>query len=304
MVVPDEVIKIFMFLTVFVVALNFFVNGFARVHEDVEEISSYEPMSEISECDFSENSFNRQLWKFPDIYTPDDRSWFGLWDDISNIDETVWVNSGTYHELNIKTDSRMVTGQDELYLADGEESGIYTLDFNLWPEEDIADYEGTILNTIDSYADVGPNQTIIYDVRVLSGQQEPYTLEYQKDYIVDDPDKTNEVLDLNGYEIGPEDKWLRVSITIDESQNSQYQAEVNEFSVYGEKTETYDVRDYISCSVVSIQSWGKSLFLDTGIPIIDGIFNVLGVMMYLVSVLISAVFLTIGIIISVLMALG
>lgn len=304
MVVPDEVIKIFMFFTVFVVTLNFFVNGFARVHEDIESISGYEPMSEIDECDFSENSFNRQLWKFPDIYTPDDRGWFGLWDSINNIPEPLWVNSGTYHELNIKTDSRMVTGGDELYLADGEESGIYTLDFNLWPHEDIADYEGTILNTIDSYADIGPNQTVIYDVRVLSGQQEPYTVEFQEDYILDDPDTTNEILDLNGYEIGPEDKWLRISILIDESENSGYQAEINEFSVYGEKTETYEIRDYISCSVVSIQSWGKSLFLDTGISVLDGIFAVMGSVAFIVSTIIAGLLLLLGIIISVLSVIG
>jgi len=304
MVVPDEVIKIFMFFTVFIVALNSFISGFSEVHPEISEVSSYQSMDEIPECQFSDESFNQRILEYPAVFTATETGWF-YWVSDTQIIQDVWVESGSYTDVNIDTSSKFITQEPSLYLRDGEVNGLYTIDFSLrpgssWNNDTTEDYVGTFLNTMELYADVGPDQNIGVDVRLLGPESAGYPVNYQNNYVINDENTSRHILDLDGYEVTPGDRWLRVSFQIDETSNQDYEAQVNEFSIYGDKSRTYEIRDYLLCSVRMVQSWGKSLFIDTGITVIDGMFTVLGGIMYVISIVISAVLLLLGIIVAVL----
>jgi len=304
-VVPDELIKIFMFLTVFVVALNSFTNGFAQVHEEIEQMSSYTPMGEIDECQFSENSFNQGIFSYPYVEAITNRGLLWFLTERKTVQE-VWVDSGSYIDLTVETDSRVMTDEKSLRLAEGEESGIYQVDFNLWPDDDRADYVGTYLNTISTYADIKEDHNVVVNVKVFekndSGDGD-LPISYQNDYVIDDPNKSNFILDLDGYKVTEDDKWIRVSFVIDETTNISSESTINEFTIYGETVRTYDVRDYVRCSVLMVQSWGRSLFLDTGITALDGVFSVLGSIMFMISSIIAGLLILLGLAVAVMTTL-
>lgn len=305
-VFPDELIKIFLFLTIFVIALNSFVNGFAKVHPEIKELTGFRTMNDIPACDFSENSLNQEIFNYPISYTESDIQFPDFW-NVETDEIDFWADSGSYPLVNIEADSNLDVGRDGseyLHLSDSAETGQYTIDFNLDPRDSELssvpdDYSGTILNTIDGYVDVGEDQNIGVDVRVLSDVgEEDYNVSYQNNYVLDNSSKIRYILDLDGYEISDTDKWLRITINFDETGNTDYVARFNELSVYGERVETYGINDRLECSVLVVQEWGKSLFIDTGITVLDGVFTVLGSFMFIISVILSGLLIILGLIVS------
>lgn len=289
-VFPDKMITYFVYVLVTVSTFSFLVNGLASVHEEIDEVSGTDWFNRSSVCDFSQDERNEIILDYPNNYQRR-----GLFYRLfpSTIEtpgsEIFWADSGDYASHTIEAQEGWTTGEDNLYLTPGQDSpasGNYYIRWGLQNEP--KELKGTTLNTLSAYVSLVNESEFIVDVRIVD---ENNSVSFQKDFNLGNESTINYVLDLEGYEIKPTDEILQVTITgIDERATIQEpMSEFKEFKIYGEYIETYNLKDYSECSIKMVLDMGTSLYLDTGIPVIDGLMSVFGTIAFLVSVVIALI---------------
>lgn len=264
---PDELIKTLLFITIFVFSFSSFMSGLNYVHEEIDTVSEMKTLDEIPSCEFETDYVSDELYSLPEIV-----EWYSVFSP-----DFFWRDSGNYDNPKRSVISNdLITGENNLEL-DNSDSGSYIIDLDL----DNFDKTDLIIYKWESFFEIEDNQSIILSYKIINESNET-VVENSKVL-----ESNSSSFDFNiDYNVSSSDSIFRQSIFLVSDNFSDFESPVfKSLSVYSNYQEEHNIQDYIDCSISVLLEWGRSPFLDTGIKTLDIVFNFIGIISFVSSII-------------------
>jgi len=296
---PDEGIRIFVFVALFLFSFHTFMSFAVNSFDDLDEFTEMRSMDEIPQCDFEhfedpDYQDLRRIFSLPAEYGGLLPVWLNPFVD----EETIWYGRGSYQNYEVFPYNVSV-GSSDLYLMDGKDAGSYIVRYDLTTGFIWDDMEGIYLGQWDHYYNIDENQTFIWSWKIVDNQgnvSDEGDLVFSYDDIgVEEFDESSYSQTID-YEITDEDQYLQLSIFLISDDYETFGSPIyDSFVLQGAERVKPNIKDFVDCSIMVILEWGRAGFIDSGIGWLDTIFFVFGSLGFIVSILIAVILMLISI---------